>query len=93
MTVTNFVTIKLPGRTPSSFFREKANSSPIEQAESLQGAMVSAVCPQGRSATPFCWTRDLAPRHVLRLMENQIAELIREGDFVEVNGHEQEISK
>ena len=34
-----------------------------------------------------------AARHVLRLTEKQIAELIKEGDFVEVNGHEQEISK
>ncbi len=34
-----------------------------------------------------------AARHVLRLTEKQIAELVKEGDFVEVNGHEQEISK
>jgi hypothetical protein len=34
-----------------------------------------------------------AARHVLRLTEKQIAELIKEGDFVEIDGHEQEISK
>jgi hypothetical protein len=34
-----------------------------------------------------------AARHVLRLTDKQIAELIKEGDFVEVGGHEQEISK
>jgi len=34
-----------------------------------------------------------AARHVLRLTEKQIAELVKEGDFVEVNGHEQEISE
>jgi len=34
-----------------------------------------------------------AARHVLRLTEKQIAELVKEGDFVEVTGHEQEISK
>jgi hypothetical protein len=34
-----------------------------------------------------------AARHVLRLTEKQIAELVKERDFVEVNGHEQEISK
>ena len=34
-----------------------------------------------------------AARHVLRLTEKQIEELIKEGDFVEVRGHEQEISK
>ena len=31
-----------------------------------------------------------AARHVLRLTEKQIAELVRGGEFVEVNGHEQE---
>ena len=30
---------------------------------------------------------------MLRLTEKQIAELIKEGDFVEIDGHEQEISK
>lgn len=34
-----------------------------------------------------------AARHVLRLTEKQIAELVQEGDFVEVNGLEQETSK
>ena len=34
-----------------------------------------------------------AARHVLRLTEKQMAELVKEGDFVEVNRHEQEISK
>ena len=34
-----------------------------------------------------------AARHVLQLTEKQIAELLKEGDFVEVTGHEQEISK
>jgi hypothetical protein len=34
-----------------------------------------------------------AARHVLRLTEKQIAELVKNGDFVEVKGHEQEISK
>ncbi len=34
-----------------------------------------------------------AARHVLQLTEKQITELVKEGDFVEANGHEQEISK
>ena len=34
-----------------------------------------------------------AARHVLRLTEKKLAELVKEGDFVEVRGHEQEISK
>lgn len=34
-----------------------------------------------------------AARHVLQLTEKQITELVKEGDFVEVKGHEQEISK
>jgi hypothetical protein len=34
-----------------------------------------------------------AARHVLRLTERQLAALVREGDFVEVKGNEQEISK
>jgi hypothetical protein len=34
-----------------------------------------------------------AARHMLRLTEKQIAELVKGGDFVEVTGHEQEISK
>jgi hypothetical protein len=34
-----------------------------------------------------------AARHVLRLTEKQITELVKGGDFVEVTGHEQEISK
>ncbi len=34
-----------------------------------------------------------AARHMLRLTEKQIAELVKEGDFVEVRGHEQEVSK
>lgn len=34
-----------------------------------------------------------AARHVLRLTEKQLAELIEEGDFVEVRRHDQEISK
>ncbi len=32
-----------------------------------------------------------AARHVLRLTEKQLAELVNDGDFVEVKGHEQEI--
>jgi RelE toxin of RelE / RelB toxin-antitoxin system len=34
-----------------------------------------------------------AARHIFRLTAKQIAELVKEGDFVEVKGHEQEISK
>ena len=34
-----------------------------------------------------------AARHVLALTEKQLADLLKEGDFVEVKGHEQEISK
>ena len=34
-----------------------------------------------------------AARHVLRLTEKQITELLEKGDFVEVKGHEQEISE
>jgi hypothetical protein len=34
-----------------------------------------------------------AARHVLRLTEKQIAEVVGAGDFVEVRGDEQEISK
>ena len=34
-----------------------------------------------------------AARYVLRLTEKEIAELVKGGDFVEVTGHEQEISK
>lgn len=34
-----------------------------------------------------------AARHVLRLTEKQLAELLKEGDFVEVKRHDQEISK
>jgi hypothetical protein len=34
-----------------------------------------------------------ATRHIFRLTAKQIAELVKEGDFVEVKGHEQEISK
>jgi hypothetical protein len=34
-----------------------------------------------------------AARHVLRLTEKQLAELVKNGDFVEVKSHEQEISK
>jgi hypothetical protein len=34
-----------------------------------------------------------AARHVLRLTEKQIAELVKNGDFVELTGDEQEISK
>lgn len=34
-----------------------------------------------------------AARHVLRLTEKQIAELVQEGDFVEVKGYAQSISK
>lgn len=34
-----------------------------------------------------------AAHHVLRLAEKQIAELTKNGDFVEVKGHEQEIPK
>jgi hypothetical protein len=34
-----------------------------------------------------------AARHVLQLTERQMAELVKEGDFVKVKGHEQEISK
>jgi hypothetical protein len=34
-----------------------------------------------------------AARYVLRLTEKQLAELVKEGDFVEVKGHEREISK
>jgi hypothetical protein len=34
-----------------------------------------------------------AARHVLQLAEKQIAELVKAADFVEVRGHEQEISK
>ena len=34
-----------------------------------------------------------AARHVLRLTEKQIAELVKKGDFVEVKGHDQEVSK
>jgi hypothetical protein len=34
-----------------------------------------------------------AARHVLRLTEKRIAELVKGGDFVEVTGHEEEISK
>lgn len=34
-----------------------------------------------------------AARHVLRLTEKQIAELIKNSDFVEVKGHGQEIPK
>jgi hypothetical protein len=34
-----------------------------------------------------------AARHVLRLTEKQLAELVTEGDFVEVKQHEEEISK
>lgn len=34
-----------------------------------------------------------AARHVLRLTERQIEELVENGDFVEVKGHEQEIPK
>jgi hypothetical protein len=34
-----------------------------------------------------------AARYVLRLTGKQIAELVKEGDFVEVKGHEQEISE
>lgn len=33
-----------------------------------------------------------AAKHVLALTEKQLAELVREGDFVEVKGHEQEVS-
>lgn len=33
-----------------------------------------------------------AARHVLRLTEKQLGELVREGDFVEVKEHEQEVS-
>ena len=34
-----------------------------------------------------------AAGHVLRLTEKQIEELVKNGDFVEVKRHEQEISK
>ncbi len=34
-----------------------------------------------------------AARHVLRLTEKQIAELVKEDDFEEVKGHEKELSK
>jgi len=34
-----------------------------------------------------------AARHVLQLTDKQIADLVKNGDFVEVNGHEQEVSK
>ena len=34
-----------------------------------------------------------AARHVLRLTEKKLTELVKEGDFVEARGHEQEISK
>jgi hypothetical protein len=34
-----------------------------------------------------------AARYVLRLTEKQLAELVKQGDFVEVKGYEQEISK
>lgn len=34
-----------------------------------------------------------AARHVLRLTEKQIAELVKNGDFVELTGDEEEISK
>ncbi len=34
-----------------------------------------------------------AARHVLRLTEKQIAKLVENGDFVEIKGHDQEISK
>ena len=34
-----------------------------------------------------------AARHVLRLTEKQLAELVNQGDFVEVREHEQEVSK
>ena len=34
-----------------------------------------------------------AARHVLRLTEKQLAELVKEGDLVEVKGNEQDISK
>ena len=34
-----------------------------------------------------------AARQVLRLTDKQIEELVQNGDFVEVKGHEQEVSK
>ena len=34
-----------------------------------------------------------AAKHVLSLTEKQLAALIKRGDFVEVKGHEQEVSK
>jgi hypothetical protein len=34
-----------------------------------------------------------AARHVLRLTEKQVAELVKKGDFVEVTEHEQKISQ
>jgi len=34
-----------------------------------------------------------AAGHVLRLTERQLAVLLKEGDFVEIKGHDQEISK
>jgi hypothetical protein len=34
-----------------------------------------------------------AAKHVLSLTEKQLAALIKRGDFVEVKGHEQEISE